>query len=75
MIWRTKISRFAWSFHRNVFCLIPISDLQLAQEVQKIAYDAKYNTKTVIKVGEKVLLKVMNSHRMGGKLDIRWTTP
>ena len=41
---------------------------------QKERYDAKHNTKTNIKVGDDVLLRVMkNTHRMAGKLDIRWT--
>lgn len=49
---------------------------QHAQDVQKRTYDAKHNTKTTIKVGDQVLMKNMkNSHRMGGKLDIRWTGP
>ena len=50
--------------------------LQRAQEEQKERYDAKHNTKTNLKVGDEVLVKNMkNTHRMGGKLDIRWTGP
>ncbi len=48
----------------------------MAQQQQKATYDAKHNTKTNIKVGDEVLVKNMkNAHRMGGKLDIRWTGP
>ena len=39
-------------------------------------YDAKHITKTNITLGDVVLVKNMkNTHRMGGKLDIRWTGP
>lgn len=52
------------------------STSQRAQEEQKERYDAKHNTKTNIKVGDEVLVRNMkNTHRMGGKLDIRWTGP
>ena len=52
------------------------STSQRAQEEQKEKYDAKHNTKTNIKVGDEVLVRNMkNTHRMGGKLDIRWTGP
>ena len=50
--------------------------LQHAQEYQKQMYDAEHNTMTTISVWDEVLLKNMkNTHRMGGKLDIRWTGP
>ena len=47
-----------------------------AQERQQKQYDRKHNTNTMLKVGDKVLKEnSRNQHRMGGKLDNRWTGP
>ena len=47
-----------------------------AQEQQKKQYDRKHNTNTTLNVGDKVLKEnSQNKHRMGGKLDNRWTGP
>ena len=47
-----------------------------AQERQKQQYDRKHNTNTTLKIGDKVLKEnSKNKHRIGGKLDIRWTGP
>ena len=47
-----------------------------AQERQQKQYDRKHNTNTTLKVGDKVLKEnSRNQHRMGGKLDNRWTGP
>ena len=44
--------------------------IEKAQEHQKKHYDAKHNTNTKLKVGDKVLVKDMkNEGRKGGKLD------
>ena len=52
------------------------STSQWAQKEQKERFDTKHNTKTNIKVGDEVLVMNMkNTHRMGGKLDIRWIGP
>ena len=46
------------------------SNLEKAQAFQKLQYDAKHNTNTKIKVGDKVLVQVMkNQWRKGGKLE------
>lgn len=47
-----------------------------AQERQKQQYDRNHNTNTTLKIGDKVLKEnSKNKHRMGGKLDKRWTGP
>ena len=47
-----------------------------AQERQKKQYDRKHNTNTTLNIGDKVLKEnSRNQHRMGGKLDNRWTGP
>ena len=46
------------------------SNIEKAQERQKRQYDAKHNSKTHVKVGDKVLVKNMkNESRKGGKLE------
>ena len=47
-----------------------------AQERQKCQYDAKHNSRTTLKVGDKVLLQEMkNKGRKGGKLDVQFRGP
>ena len=47
-----------------------LANIEKAQEHQKKHYDAKHNTNTKLKVGDKVLVKNMkNEGRKGGKLD------
>ena len=46
------------------------SNIEIAQEKQKRQYDSKHNTKTLVKVGDQVLVKSMkNEGRKGGKLE------
>ena len=52
-----------------------LANIEKAQERQKKHYDAKHNTNTKLKVGDKVLVKDMkNEGRKGGKLEqlFRW---
>jgi hypothetical protein len=47
-----------------------------AQERQKKQYDAKHNSRTNLKVGDKVLVQEMkNEGRKGGKLDVQFKGP
>ena len=47
-----------------------LANIEKAKERQKKHYDAKHNTNTKLKVGDKVLVKDMkNEGRKGGKLD------
>ena len=42
-------------------------NIQEAQERQKRQYDAKHNSRTTLKVGDKVLLQEMKNNKRGGK--------
>ena len=47
-----------------------LANITKAQEQQKTQFDAKRNTNTKLKVGDKVLVKDMkNADRKGGKLN------
>ena len=51
-------------------------NIQEAQERQKRQYDAKHNSRTTLKVGDKVLVQEMkNEGRKGGKLDVQFRGP
>ena len=49
------------------------ANIKKAQANQKRQYDAKHNTNTHLKVGDKVLVEnKRNDGRKGGKLDVRF---
>ena len=51
-------------------------NIQEAQERQKRQYDAKHNSRTTLKVGDKVLVQEMkNDGRKGEKLDVQFRGP
>ena len=53
-----------------------MKNILTAQQHQKKHYDAKHNSRTNLKIGDKVLVQNMkNNGRKGGKLDVQFRGP